>query len=72
VSIALSTLVAVILGLRVLGTVGAEAVGFALLLALVALAILEHFFMLIPIREAVLWRWAVPANYTKPIDKALP
>jgi len=72
VSIALSTLGAVVLGFRVLGAAGPEAVGFALLLALVALAILEHFFMLMPLPDAVLWRWALPANYTKPIDKALP
>jgi putative photosynthetic complex assembly protein 2 len=55
----------------VLGAEGAEAVGFALLLALVALAMLEHFFMIMPLPDAVLWRWAVPTT-TKPIDKALP
>ena len=71
VSIAISTTVAVVLARRVLGADGAEAVGFALLLALVALAMLEHFFMIMPLPDAVLWRWALPAT-TKPIDKALP
>ncbi|MBS0278770.1 MAG: DUF3623 domain-containing protein [Proteobacteria bacterium] len=71
VSIVLSTAIAVVLARRVLGAAGAEAVGFALLLALVALAMLEHFFMLLPLPDATLWRWAIPAT-TKPIDKALP
>jgi putative photosynthetic complex assembly protein 2 len=71
VSIVLSAAVAAVLAQRVIGADGAEAVGFALLLALVALAMLEHFFMIMPLPDAVLWRWAIPAA-TKPIDKVLP
>ncbi len=70
VSIAISTMVAVTLAQRVLGAADAEAVGFALLFALVALAMLEHLFMMMPLRDAILWRWAVPAART--IDKRLP
>lgn len=37
----------------------AEAVKFALLASLTALAILEHWAMVVPLQEARLWRWAV-------------
>lgn len=36
-------------------------VGFALLLALSALATLEHWLMVIPLPDAKLWRWMLPA-----------
>ncbi|WP_448585231.1 putative photosynthetic complex assembly protein PuhE [Thermaurantiacus sp.] len=34
--------------------------GAALLLALTALGILEHLFMMLPIRDCALWAWAMP------------
>jgi putative photosynthetic complex assembly protein 2 len=37
-----------------------EITGAALLLALTALALLEHAFMVLPIPDAALWRWAAP------------
>ncbi|MEM8811000.1 MAG: putative photosynthetic complex assembly protein PuhE [Pseudomonadota bacterium] len=37
----------------------AEAVGFALLASLTALALLEHWLMVIPVGDAKLWRWMV-------------
>lgn len=37
----------------------AEETGAILLLALTLLALLEHIFMFLPMRDAVLWRWAV-------------
>lgn len=40
---------------------GAEAQAM-LLLALTALAILEHIFMMLPLRDSALWRWAVPPD----------
>ena len=36
-------------------------VGFALLTALTALALLEHWFMVVPLPDAKLWRWLLPA-----------
>lgn len=39
-----------------------EAVGFALLFALTSLAMVEHAFMVLPIPDAALWRWALPAS----------
>ena len=48
---------------RVLGAQGSafEAVGFALVFALTALAVLEHAFMALPLQDTLLWRWALPA-----------
>ncbi len=39
-------------------------VGFALLTALAALAALEHWLMVIPLPDAKLWRWMLPAPTT--------
>lgn len=41
----------------------AEATGFALLFTLAVLGILEHAFLVLPLRDAALWRWAIS---TKP------
>ncbi|WGH80247.1 putative photosynthetic complex assembly protein PuhE [Jannaschia ovalis] len=38
----------------------AEAVGFALLAALTALALLEHWFMVVRLPDEKLWRWMLP------------
>jgi putative photosynthetic complex assembly protein 2 len=38
------------------------ATGFALLTSLCALALLEHWFMVIPVPDAKLWRWMLPAQ----------
>lgn len=38
----------------------ADAVGFALLSALTALALLEHWFMVLPLPDEKLWRWMLP------------
>ncbi|MEJ6396659.1 putative photosynthetic complex assembly protein PuhE [Yoonia sp. 208BN28-4] len=44
----------------------AQMVGFALLTAMAALAALEHWLMVIPLPDAKLWRWMLPApNTTK-------
>jgi putative photosynthetic complex assembly protein 2 len=37
-------------------------VGFALVFALTALAIIEHVFMVLPLHDAALWRWAMPIS----------
>ncbi|GIT91371.1 hypothetical protein JANAI62_18280 [Jannaschia pagri] len=39
-----------------------EAVGFALLAALTALALLEHWFMVVRLPDEKLWRWMLPQN----------
>lgn len=39
-------------------------VGFALLTALAALALLEHWLMVVPLPDAKLWRWMLPAPKT--------
>ncbi|MEJ6393253.1 putative photosynthetic complex assembly protein PuhE [Gymnodinialimonas sp. 2305UL16-5] len=39
---------------------GADVVGFALLSALTALALLEHWFMVLPLPDEKLWRWMLP------------
>jgi len=36
-------------------------VGFALLSAITALALLEHWLMVLPVPDAKLWRWMLPA-----------
>lgn len=43
----------------------ARAVGFALLTALTALALLEHWLMVVPLPDAKLWRWMLPAPQTQ-------
>lgn len=42
-------------------TTPAEITGFALLAALTALALLEHWLMVLPLPDAKLWRWMLPA-----------
>jgi putative photosynthetic complex assembly protein 2 len=39
-------------------------VGFALLTAMAALALLEHWLMVIPLPDAKLWRWMLPTPKT--------
>lgn len=48
-----------------LWTAGTDArvVGYALLTALTALALLEHWLMVIPLPDAKLWRWMLPAPH---------
>jgi putative photosynthetic complex assembly protein 2 len=41
-----------------------EAVGYSLLFALTALAVIEHVFMVLPVADTALWRWAMPAAKT--------
>ena len=54
-----------------LWTAGTEtrAVGFALLTALTGLALLEHWLMVIPLPDAKLWRWMLPAPQTQDNSK---
>jgi putative photosynthetic complex assembly protein 2 len=43
-----------------------ETVGFALLGAITALALLEHWLMVLPLPDAKLWRWMLPAPKHSP------
>ncbi|MEL6571150.1 MAG: putative photosynthetic complex assembly protein PuhE [Pseudomonadota bacterium] len=47
----------------------ARAVGFALLTALTALALIEHWLMVVPLPDAKLWRWMLPAPQSNPSRK---
>lgn len=47
------------------------AVGFALLAAITALALLEHWLMVLPLPDAKLWRWMLPAPKPTP-EKSRP
>lgn len=49
----------------------ARQIGFVLLAALTLLALLEHWFMVLPLPDQKLWRWMMPAQITKPA-KATP
>lgn len=64
VSIAASSAVAALLAWRAFGAEagGGEAVGYTMLFALLFLAIVEHGFMVLPVRDAALWRWAMPSE----------
>ena len=46
------------------GATAFEAVGFSLLFALTTLAVIEHAFMVLPVADTALWRWAMPAAKT--------
>lgn len=53
-------------------TTAPAAVGYALLTALAALAALEHWLMVIPLPDAKLWRWMLPAQPTTSNDRTIP
>ena len=53
------TIVAVLLVQGALAAAGFEAVGLALVTALLALAILEHWFLVLPLPDAALWTWVL-------------
>jgi putative photosynthetic complex assembly protein 2 len=64
IAVTLSTVGAVWLGIQA-GAPGAtafEASGLTFLTTLLALAVLEHWFMVLPWRDAALWQWALNAS----------
>lgn len=69
ISVGASSLVAIGLISSAVNATGGAAIGLALLAALIALAILEHVFMVVPIMDSVLWRWALPASASKNDDQ---
>ena len=64
VSVTLGTAAAILLGRAALGegTSAHELVGFTMLATLMALATLEHWFLMLPLPSAALWRWSLPAS----------
>ena len=58
-SVTVSTLVTVWLAKRCLAAHDADLAAYALLTSLLALAVLEHWFMVIPVPSAKLWNWAL-------------
>jgi putative photosynthetic complex assembly protein 2 len=72
VSVAAAAWTSMVLAQKALAADGAAAGGYALLFTLTALAILEHVFMVLPLPDAALWRWAMPASHAKSIDKPMP
>jgi putative photosynthetic complex assembly protein 2 len=61
VSIVLATLVLVSMGLRAMNidTSAAERAGLLLVGSMLAMAILEHFLLVLPLPSTALWRWAM-------------
>ena len=65
---ALTALLAVCAERLWMATDDVTAAGFGLLTALAALALLEHWLMVVPLPDAKLWRWMLPAPSTS-LDK---
>lgn len=53
-------------------TTEGQTIGFTLLTALTALALLEHWFMVIPLPDQKLWRWMLPAPRPEPAQSRQP
>lgn len=64
VSVTLATIVDVLIVLEALSpeVTGAPAVGLILVATLLGLAILEHWFLVLPLPDEALWAWALPAH----------
>ena len=60
-SITISTVITVALVQRAIdpAATAAEATGYSLLASLMGLAVLEHWFMVLPLPTEVLWRWSL-------------
>lgn len=63
-SLALGTVVSVWMAAQAFAAPVAsfEAIGFALAGTMLALAVLEHVFLAIPVPDMVLWRWALKSH----------
>lgn len=66
IAVSLSTAAAVWLAIEAAapGVTAFEASGLVFLATLLALAVLEHWFMVLPLRDAALWQWALNASRT--------
>jgi putative photosynthetic complex assembly protein 2 len=72
VSILFSTSAFVMIGLRALSTdsTNAETVGLLLVASMLAMAILEHFLLVLPLTSTALWRWAMRHRTPLPVTAA--
>ncbi|MGD8497851.1 MAG: putative photosynthetic complex assembly protein PuhE [Chromatiales bacterium] len=61
ISVSVSTIIATDLFLRALAAEAFLRTGYLLVATLLALAILEHWFLVLPIRDSALWNWALRA-----------
>jgi putative photosynthetic complex assembly protein 2 len=62
VSVAVGSVAALLLGEAASVAAPGGAVGCTMLAALVALGVLEHWFLVLPMKDAALWRWAMSTN----------
>ncbi len=64
-SVTAATTATVLVGAAALapGLSAAEQVGLSLITCLMALGVLEHWFLVMPMREAALWSWAQPPEH---------
>jgi putative photosynthetic complex assembly protein 2 len=70
VSITVGTFGAVWFGAQALDGVGFAADVFALAAMLTALGVLEHWFLVTPVKEAALWRWYMNARARRRANRA--
>jgi putative photosynthetic complex assembly protein 2 len=68
VSVSVSTIIATDLFLRALAAEAFLRTGYLLVATLLALAILEHWFLVLPIRDSALWNWALKAAGRGQVD----
>ena len=63
-SVSLGTIAVALMGRAMLadGVLAHEFVGLALLASLTALAVIEHWFLMLPLPSAALWQWSLPAK----------
>jgi putative photosynthetic complex assembly protein 2 len=52
------------------GTTGLAVAGFTMLAALMALAVLEHWFLVLPLPVATLWRWGLTSRTAESSENA--
>ena len=72
VSVTLATVIDVLIVLEALSpeVTGAAAVGLILVASLLGLAILEHWFLVLPLPDEALWAWALPAPHSSNAGEA--
>ncbi len=72
VSVTVSTVVLALFGWRAAMAEGGEAIAFAFLSAFMALAILEHWFLVLPWPSEKLWKWGMRSHLTRlPVEAPL-
>ncbi len=60
VSLIAGTALTIWLGNRALAMPGDAAIGYTLLAAIALLGVVEHLFLVLPVGDTALWRWAIP------------